>query len=173
MQADLQPFLENQLVKLRPLRKNDFNALFKVAGDPDIWKLHQCPDRYQLDVFKEFFEVALKSKGALVIIDKKTGEIIGSSRYKPSQLDPKAVEIGWSFLAKTYWGGTYNKAFKTLMIDLALIFFEHVIFYVDQNNFRSQRAMEKLGAVKLHIDSPLQHLRRIDGTTITYCISKL
>ncbi|WP_343485949.1 GNAT family N-acetyltransferase [Allomuricauda sp. d1] len=172
MNLDLQPTLKNDLVLVRPLAQEDYDELYKVANDPKIWEQHQNPDRWEASVFKEFFKGAIDSKGAFAIIDKKTNKIIGSSRYKISERSPKAVEIGWTFLSRDYWGGHYNKSFKTLMIDRALTHFDHVIFHINENNFRSQKATEKLGGKRIEPDSEHQELRHLDKTALTYIISR-
>jgi RimJ/RimL family protein N-acetyltransferase len=148
MSFDLQPNLKGELIELRPLRREDWNDLFAVASDPLIWEQHPETDRYKEDVFKIFFEGALDSGGAFVVIDTKTRQIIGSTRfygYNPEKLE---IEIGWTFLARKYWGGRYNAELKQLMLAHAFKFVENVVFFVGENNFRSQRATEKIGAVK-------------------------
>ena len=117
----LQPTLQNQLVLLRPLTQEDYRALYKAANDPEIWAQHQNPDRWKEETFKVFFKEAINSKGALAVINKKSSKIIGSSRFKVHHANSDAIEIGWTFLSKSHWGGTYNKSFKTLMIALSLI----------------------------------------------------
>jgi len=81
MDCDLQPTLHGHLIDLRPLRYDDFEALFLAASDPLIWEQHPKPDRYKLGVFKKFFDEAMKSKGALAVIDRQSEQIIGTSRY--------------------------------------------------------------------------------------------
>lgn len=149
MHFNLQPFLENDLVRLRPLGQADFEHLYTIASDPLIWEQHQNKDRHTLENFTEFFKDSMNSKGALVIIDAKTDIVIGSSRFKIIDKSNKIIEIGWSFLSRNCWGGHYNRSFKKLMVNHALQYFEHVIFYVNPKNYRSQRAMEKLGAKKM------------------------
>lgn len=144
---DSQPVLTSDLVALRPLAADDFDALFEVASDPLIWALHPAHDRWREPVFRRFFDNALASGGALVAIDPASGAIIGSSRYDRERADPGEVEIGWTFLARAYWGGAVNRAMKKLMIAHALDAFERVIFLVGEGNLRSRRAMEKIGAV--------------------------
>lgn len=154
---NLQPTLSNKLVQLRPLLAEDFDAMFEIAKDPLIWEQHPCPDRYLPEPFAAFFEDSLQSGGALVVVDQAQADIIGSSRFKPIIGAPLAIEIGWSFLARTYWGGVYNKAVKQLMIAHAFQFVEDVVFYIDPENIRSQRAVAKLGAEL--VDGPaFQHL---------------
>ena len=142
---DLQPCLTGKLLELRPMRLEDWEALFAVASDPLIWEGHPARDRYQEERFREYFADALASGGALVAIDRATGEIIGASRYFWHEGE---LEIGWTFLARAYWGGAYNAEMKRLMLDHAFQFVERVIFLVDAGNVRSQRAMVKIGGTR-------------------------
>ena len=105
MAFDLQPTLEGESLRLRPLREDDWEALFAVASDRLIWEQHPAPDRYQEKVFREFFREAMDCGGALVAIDRKTGRIIGSSRYIDYDEKRSEIEIGYTFLARAYWGG--------------------------------------------------------------------
>ncbi len=170
--VNLQPTLENNLVLLRPIRIEDFENLYKVAQDPLIWELHQNSDRYQLSVFKQFFKDAIDSIGAFVIIDKTTEKIIGSSRYKLTENSDDAVEIGWTFLSRDFWGGTYNKSFKNLMINHAFKHFDYILFHVDQNNFRSQKAVKKLGGTLIDKNGTLSHLHTPVETGLTFVLYK-
>ena len=146
---ELQPQLVGDLLELRPLRPEDWESLFAVASDPLIWEQHPANDRYQEEVFREFFREALESGGAFVVIDRKTREIIGSSRYFGFDPGKKEIEIGWTFLARTYWGGKYNGELKRLMLDHAFEFVESVVFLVGPTNVRSQKALEKIGAIMI------------------------
>ena len=148
MSFDLQPHLRGELIELRPLRREDWNNLFAVASDPLIWEQHPESDRYKKEIFKIFFEGALDSGGAFVVIDTKTRQIIGSTRFYGYNPEKSEIEIGWTFLARKYWGGRYNAEMKQLMLAHAFKFVENVVFFVGENNFRSQRATEKIGAVK-------------------------
>src|SRR4051794_19768059 len=107
---DRQPVLEGELLLLRPLLAGDWNALFAVASDPLIWALHPAHDRWQEAVFRRFFADALAQGGALAVIDLATGSIVGSSRYQGyDPADGGSVEIGWTFLARSQWGGLFNR----------------------------------------------------------------
>ena len=147
MPFDLQPVLKGQLLELRPLRAEDFQELYSVAADPLIWEQHPNKDRYKEDVFKEFFHEAMESGGALVAIDAKDGRVIGSSRFHAYDKEKSEIEIGWTFLARSYWGGIYNREMKQLMLRHAFRFVESVIFLVGPQNLRSRRAVEKIGGV--------------------------
>lgn len=149
MAFDLQPTLEGELLRLRPLREDDWEELFAVASDPLIWEQHPEPTRYQPAVFREYFRGAIECGGALIVVDKKTGNIIGSSRYIGYDEERSEIEIGYTFLARAYWGGVHNREMKDLMLGHAFRFVRHVVFLVGPENFRSQKAMEKIGGVRV------------------------
>lgn len=144
---ELQPHLVGELLEVRPLRPEDWESLFAVASDPLIWEQHPAQDRYKEEVFREFFREALESGGALIVIDRKTQKIIGSSRYFGFDPEKSEIEIGWTFLARSYWGGEYNGELKRLMLDHAFKFVENVVFLIGPENLRSQKAVEKIGGV--------------------------
>ena len=148
MSFDVQPHLKGELVELRPLTPDDWDDLFAVASDLLIWEQHPESDRYKEDVFKVFFREALESGGAFVVIDTKTQQIIGSTRFYGYDPEKSEIEIGWTFLARKYWGGQYNAEMKRLLLDHAFKFVESVVFFVGEKNFRSQKAMEKIGAIR-------------------------
>ena len=147
MPFDRQPSLHGELLELRPMRADDFVALFAVASDPLIWEQHPSSDRFQEEVFRNFFCEGLELGGALVVIDRKDGRVIGSSRYHGLDEEKSEIEIGWTFLARSHWGGTFNREMKRLMLRHAFQFVRHVIFRIGPRNMRSRRAMEKIGGV--------------------------
>jgi N-acetyltransferase len=146
---DPHPRLVGGLIEVRPLSPDDWESLFAVASDPLIWEQHPARDRYREDVFREFFREALETGSAFVVIDRKTGKIIGSSRYFGFDPQESVVEIGWTFLARAFWGGEYNRELKRLMLDHAFKFVERVVFVIGVTNFRSQKALEKIGGVRV------------------------
>src|SRR6266478_705637 len=149
MTFDLQPNLKGELVELRPLRPEDWHALFTVASDPLIWAQHPERDRYEKDVFQVFFREALESGGAFLVIDRSSQRVIGSTRFYGYDPEKSEIEIGWTFLARKYWGGRYNAEMKRLLLNHAFKFVESVVFFVGEDNVRSQKAMEKVGAIKV------------------------
>jgi N-acetyltransferase len=145
MAPDRQPVLAGELVRIRPLRSDDWDALYAVASDPLIWALHPAKDRWQEGNFRQFFAEALACGGGLVIEDKATGAVIGSSRYDCYVPAEDEIEIGWTFLARAYWGGTYNREVKRLMLDHIHAHVGTVVFLVGEHNLRSRGAMAKIG----------------------------
>ncbi len=167
MPFDLQPVLKGDLLALRPLRPEDFDELYAVASDPLIWEQHPVKDRYQEEVFKGFFREAMDSGGALVALDSKDGRIIGSSRFHGYDEEKSEIEIGWTFLARSHWGGIYNREMKQLMLRHAFQFVNRVVFLIGPRNLRSQKAMEKIGGVRVGT--------RVDGAgreSVVYQISE-
>jgi N-acetyltransferase len=148
MSFELQPFLRGEILELRPLRVDDYHVLYAVASDPFIWEQHPAQDRYKEDVFTAFFRGALESGGALIVVDLHDGRVIGSSRFLGYDEEKSEVEIGWTFLARSHWGGRFNGEMKQLMLRHAFRFVNSVIFLVDPQNFRSQKAVEKIGGVR-------------------------
>ena len=167
---DRQPTLEGERLLLRSLREEDWDGLYAVAADPLVWELHPGHDRWQEPVFRAFFADALAQRGALAVIDKQSGAIVGSSRiqaYQPE--DGGSCEIGWTFLARSHWGGAYNREMKRLMLAHALGEVERVHFIVGEHNHRSRRAMEKIGGrldreweeVRAMAGGPVRHVRYV------------
>lgn len=143
-----QPILEGERLLLRPLHEGDRDALFAVAADREIWARHPAHDRWQRPVFDAFFDDGMAGGGAFAIIDKATGAVIGSSRYGAANAAcPDEIEIGSSFLARSYWGGGYNAEFKRLLIAHALEHYRCATFQVGADNVISRRAMANIGGV--------------------------
>ena len=170
MTFDKQPRLEGKTVRLRPLAVKDFDGLYAVASDPLLWALHPASNRYQRPVFQKLFDESIASGGAMVVVDKASGAIIGSSRYNLRDSEPNNVEIGWSYLARSYWGGATNGEVKALLLNHAFRFVDAVNFRVGETNLRSRRAMEKIGG-KL-IDQR-EELDMPDGTKVIHVIFQI
>lgn len=145
---DSQPVLNSDLVELRPLQEGDYDDLYAVASDPLIWEQHPVRNRHELETFRDFFRESLASGGALIVIDREARRVIGSSRFHGYDKEGSEVEIGWTFLARSYWGGRYNGEIKRLMLQHAFRFVHRVVFLIGPENIRSQRAVEKIGAVR-------------------------
>ena len=143
---DRQPVFEGERLYLRPLTESDWPALFAVASDRELWANHPSHDRWQEPVFRAFFDDALAKGGALAIVDKASGKIIGSSRFQYSDKGGgEVLEIGWSFLAREYWGKGYNAEFKRLMLEHAFKHVDRVVFRVGADNMISRKAMANIG----------------------------
>jgi RimJ/RimL family protein N-acetyltransferase len=146
---DRQPVLQGELVDVRPLREADFAELYAIASDPLLWEQYPSKDRTQEPVFRRWFDEMLASGGALAVVDRRDGRVVGASRFDGYDPIRDEVEIGWTVLARSHWGGAYNGDMKQLMLRYAFQFVQNVVFRVHTLNLRSQRAVEKLGAVRV------------------------
>jgi RimJ/RimL family protein N-acetyltransferase len=150
MPFDLQPtYLHDGLIKLIPLNESDFDRLFEVASNPLVWEQHPNPNRYQLEDFTNYFKGAIESKGAFLVIDSATNETVGCSRYYDYNEAGNSVLIGYTFIGTQFWGNGYNDSLKKLMLDYAFQFVDKVYFHIGAHNIRSQKAIGKIGAVKV------------------------
>ena len=148
---NLQPeILQDDITKLVPLKKADFDALFQIASDPLVWEQHPIKDRYKKEVFEVLFDAALNSKSGFLIADAVTNEAIGTTRFYDYKPENSSIAIGYTFIGRKYWGGPYNKSNKKLLIDYAFQHVNSIFFHVAAENYRSQKAVLKLGATKVN-----------------------
>jgi RimJ/RimL family protein N-acetyltransferase len=168
---ELQPTLRGELLELRPLRHDDFEALYSAASDPKIWEVHPESDRWKREVFERYFDSGIKSGGAFAIVERTTGKIIGSSRYHNFKPNESEMEVGYTFLERKFWGGKYNRELKKLMVDHAFRFVDRVVFSAGENNIRSRKALEKIGATYLRNENrPDRHGRNV--TCVVYALNR-
>lgn len=149
MNINIQPTLENEKLILYPLQEQDFEDLYLAASNPKIWEQHPNKERWQRDVFKNFFEGALQSKGAFKIVDKATGNTIGSTRFYDYSAEDKSILIGYTFYTTEFWGKGINHLVKRLMLDYIFQFVSVVNFHIGADNIRSQISISRLGITKI------------------------
>lgn len=145
--------LGGDLVQLVPARPEDFDRLFAVASDPLIWEQHPQRHRYEGAAFRKFFDEGLATTGLLLVLDRASGAVIGSSRFYDYSPEKRWVAIGYTFLARAFWGGRYNWDLKRTMLRHAFAavdesgrpLIDTVIFHVGEANGRSRRGVEKIG----------------------------
>jgi len=171
MHFNIQPVLENEKAVLDPLQETDFEALYAVASDPAIWQQHPNKDRWKKEIFRTFFEGALLSKGAFKIVDKATGNIIGSSRFYDYNEAENSIFIGYTFYAKSCWGKGFNPSVKTMMLDYVFQFVSKVYLHIGAGNIRSQVAIERLGAVKI-AEEEIAYFGEASRLNFVYAIHK-
>lgn len=146
----LQPTdLKGDKIRLLPLKSDHFEALFAVAADPLLWAQHPNPNRYQREVFQNYFEGALASKGAFLVLDKESDVVVGCSRFYDYDATSSSILIGYTFVGRAFWGKGYNTELKRLMLTYIFQYVDTVFFHVGAQNLRSQKAIEKIGALKV------------------------
>lgn len=171
MGINIQPTLENEKVILYPLQENDFNDLFAVAADPKIWEQHPNKNRYKIEVFKVFFDGALQSKGAFKIVEKNSGDVIGSSRFYDYNQEDNTILIGYTFFGLSYWENGFNHTVKTLMLNYIFQFVSKVYFHIGANNVRSQISLDRLGTTKIG-EQEVTYFGELPKLNFVYSISK-
>lgn len=171
MNFSIQPILENGKYQLIPLQPGDFESLYKVASDPEVWQQHPNKDRYQKEVFKTFFQGAIESGGAFKIVEKETGDVLGSTRFYDFDEDRDSIFIGYTFYGTKSWGKKINPQVKKLMLDYIFQFVGTVYFHVGKDNMRSRMAMERLGAENLG-EHEVAYFGEPSRTNILYQIQK-
>ena len=163
--------LENDKVVLKLLDPGDFDILYQVAKDPLIWEQHPNKDRWKEDVFRSFFDAALESKAAYLILDKTTGECIGSTRYYGLNEIEKSIFVGFTFYARAYWGAGINPLVKEMMFDFAFNFVDKIYLHVGAENYRSQKAVERLGASKV-AEKMVSYVKEPERMNFEYILEK-
>lgn len=172
MSFNLQPtHLKSDLIKLIPLQESDFDTLFKVASNPLVWEQHPNPNRYKLEDFTNYFKGAIESKGAFLVLDSLTNETVGCSRYYSYNEEDNSILIGYTFIGTKFWGNGYNKALKKLMLDYAFQFVDKVYFHVGALNIRSQKAIEKMDALKVD-EFEVEYYGEASKLNFAYLINK-
>lgn len=156
---------------MRPVEASDFDALWSLGSDPQVWALHPDRERYRPERFRAYFDGGLASGTALVAMERASGAVIGWSRYDDEAVEPNEMEIGWTFLGRRYWGGVYNGEMKRLMLGHAFRYVERVMLRIGETNLRSRRAAEKIGA-RLLPDRPAQSPLGQDVPYLFYAIER-
>ena len=163
--------MEDERIRIRPLGAEDYHALFEISSDPLLWEQHPAKERSTPEGFRKWFDDAMATGKALFIEEKSTGKPIGTSRYKEVEDDPETLEIGWTFIARAFWGNGYNGVIKRLMMQHAFTEYQRIFFFVDKQNFRSQKAVEKIGGRRIPESSPVLRQSRAEKSFI-YFITK-
>ncbi|MET0279565.1 MAG: GNAT family N-acetyltransferase [Steroidobacteraceae bacterium] len=167
MEFDLQPVLRGEHLTLRPMLAADLEPLWDVARDPLLWQQHPDQTRHTRIGFERFFEAALAGH-ALIVADRASGRVMGSTRYYEWDAAAQEVAIGFTFLAREYWGGHANREMKRLLIEHAAPHVQKIWFHVGKHNLRSRRAMQKIGAAQAYEAQRPQNGELMDF--VYYCI---
>jgi N-acetyltransferase len=171
MTVNLQPVLENEVLRMQPLQPDDLEALYLVGSDPLIWEQHPNKNRWQKPDFENYFKGAVESGSAFLISNSRTGETIGCTRYYDYNETEKSILIGYTFIARQYWGRQFNTAMKKLMVNHAFGFADTVLFHIGAYNIRSQTAIGRIGAVKKR-EIPVAYYGEAATLNFEYALSR-
>ncbi|WP_374462587.1 GNAT family N-acetyltransferase [Chryseobacterium sp.] len=145
--------LEGTAIELVPLEKEHFEELYIAAADKELWELLPA-DYSDRTVFHKTYEFALSERETgnqypFVIRHKETQKLIGSTRFFEIYPADKKLEIGWTWITKEFWGTSINPECKLLLLTFCfeILKTNRVQLRTKDNNFRSRKAIEKIGGV--------------------------
>lgn len=144
--------LNGTLVQLVPLKTDHFDALLEVAADKRIWAHYTLDgsnaERLRLALNDGLLERQKGTQFPLVIVEKNNNRLIGSTRLLELQQVHRKLEIGWTWLHPDFWGTAINLECKLLLLSFCFetLGATRVQLRTDENNIRSRKAIEKIGA---------------------------
>jgi N-acetyltransferase len=144
--------LENDKVRLRPLRTSDVENLCEFSEhEPELWKFSFITAAGK-DNLKEYIKIAtggrkLHKEYAFIVSDKLKKRYAGSTRFYDIQPGYQTVQLGYTWYGKDFQGTGLNKNCKYLLLQFAFEKWnmERVEFRADNNNARSIAAMKGIG----------------------------
>ena len=155
-------------VRLEPLEQRHADDLVDAAADPLIWRWLpvQVTSRADLErwIDEALAAAAAGTEQAFAVVDVPTGRAVGSTRYMDIAPAHKGVEVGWTWYARSAWGGVVNPESKLLLLTHAFEGWGAIRLYLktDSLNERSRSAIARLGA---KYEGDLRNHRiRPDGT---------
>ncbi len=166
--------LRGEFVYLENLHPDHVEKLKQLAKDERLWEFTKTllvNDSYD-EQFEKYIAAAFDDRNtggqnSYVIRDVATDEIIGMTRFYRIEPSHKRVSIGYTWYVPEVWGKAHNKECKLLLLQYVFekLGYQRAEFEVAHQNIRSQKAVEKIGAVKeamlrkhgLHADGTLRH----------------
>jgi RimJ/RimL family protein N-acetyltransferase len=176
---DFDLILQTDKVILRPMISEDVNSFERLTEDKSMWIYFtsDLSDRFELQNWIDTALLDMKNKNrlALTIIEKSSGNPVGSTSFGNISYRDRRIEIGWTWISKEYQGKGVNSQIKYLMLKYAFetIDFERVEIKTDVLNLPARKALLRIGATEegvLRSHTLMTHGRRRD--TIYYGILK-
>ena len=168
MKIETNVTLEGNTVILIPLEMSYKNQLYEAIKSPDVWK-YTWREVKSLDDLEQISATAIKSKDdgtqiPFIVMDKLSGVVLGTTRIGDIDLANRNAEIGWTWLSPIVWRTKVNTECKYLLLQYCFEQLEviRVQFSISGQNIRSQKAVERIGAVKEGIFR--KHRIKADGT---------
>ncbi|WP_201625772.1 GNAT family N-acetyltransferase [Psychrobacter immobilis] len=145
------PTLSSNGIILKSLMLTHANDLAQACQDGELWKINvtSVPEP---DKVIDYINTAdsMPDRKAFVVIDASTGKAIGSTSFHDILSFAKRLEIGYTWYAKSYWRTHVNTTCKLMLLTYIFETLEYqtVGWRTDIGNYRSQQAIERLGAKK-------------------------
>ena len=160
--------LEGERFHLLQTQPHHFDALYQVASDPELWAQHPQSDRWKPGVFKRFFDAGLQNpEGCFTIFDRGSGAAVGSTRFYGLDVREPSIRLGYSFIARSLWGGAANQAVKHIQLSFLFNHVDAVYFEIGERNTRSQKAL-----AKFPVEAYPQDKRAIEVGNLLYRMSR-
>lgn len=159
--------IEKYHLTLRTLESKDVESLSRLAADPKIWQCYRAPYHEAAYFKREWFDNALHQQARgerLPFVLEWQGDLAGSSSFYEINEKNKRLTIGYTWYALNYWGTNVNPTAKLLLMEYAFetLGVNRVAYCIDEENLRSCRAVEKIGAKKEGVLR--RHMIRYDGS---------
>ncbi len=161
--------LEGRWIRLEPLSESHLGDLCQVGLDDTIWGMMvyglMKSEKDLLNWIKDMLSRQSKGKDLpFAVIDLKSGLAIGATRYMNIEAQHRSLEIGGTWYGKDYQGSGVNKEAKYLLLSYAFEYLGciRVQLKTDARNLQSQKAIERLGAVREGVLR--KHMILTDGT---------
>ncbi|MCF8340984.1 MAG: GNAT family N-acetyltransferase [Chitinophagaceae bacterium] len=147
--------LENEIVLLRPLLKDDLPYLLPFAlNEPDLWK-YSLQNASGIEGMKAYLNLAIESRTSqtaypFIVFDKRVQQYAGSTRFYDIQTHHQTLQLGYTWYGKDFQGTGINRNCKFLLLQHAfeVMHVKRVEFRADSENARSIAAMKKIGCVE-------------------------
>ena len=169
--------LSDDRIELQELTESHIKKMRSLSSDRDVWTWYTSdltdPDDLESWMMNRLKEARDGAKMSYAVIDRSSGKVAGSTSYGHIDWQEKCIEIGWTWLGKEFIGSGINKHMKFLMLKHAFEVMEiqRLELRTDEENGRSRRAMEKIGAQH---DGTLRNHRATQGgrrrNTVVYSI---
>ena len=145
------PTLSSNGITLKPLMLSHATDLMEACQDGELWKINETsvPEPDKVIGYINTAD-SMPDRQAFVVIDESNGKAIGTTSFHDILPTSKRLEIGYTWYAKSYWRTHVNTTCKLML--LSYIFetlkYQTVGWRTDIDNYRSQQAIERLGAKK-------------------------
>lgn len=169
--------LENEIVQLRPVQLADIDAMTVAANDPRIWP-HLSVTLLDRTSVENYVKKAIEEREQgisymFVVIDKKTGELVGCTSFLDIALPHRRLEIGSTWYTPSVWRTAINTNCKFLLLQYCfeVLQLQRVQIKTGHENTRSQQAIERIGAQKEGVLR--NHMIKKEGTirhTVMYSV---
>lgn len=168
MKIDKNIILEGNTITLVPLEMKYKDQLYEAIKSPEVWE-YTWREVKTLDDIEQILSIAVQSRNdgkqlPFIIKDKLSGEVLVTTRIGDIDTTNRNVEIGWTWLSPSVWRTKVNTECEFLLLQYCFEALKvlRVQFSVSGQNVRSQKAVERIGAVKEGVFR--KHRIKADGT---------